>query len=1074
MHRSTRWILVLCILAVAAAPLAAGKIDTGKLKAMAPRSIGPAAMSGRVTAITVDPTNRNTIYTGTASGGLWKSTDGGVAWTSIWDDQPVASIGSVAVDPRNPDVIWVGTGEGNPRNSQNVGQGIFKSIDGGRSWTRLGLEKTEHIHRVLINPTNGDIVYAAALGQTWGENEERGVYKTSDGGATWKRVLYVNQKTGAAEMVMDPTNPEKLIAAMWEHRRWPWGFKSGGEGSGLYVTHDGGSNWVRKTDKDGLPAGELGRIGLAFARSRPNIVYALVEAKKSGLYRSEDGGFSWHLVNDSNNVSNRPFYYHEIYVDPSNENRLYSLHSSVTFSEDGGKTFETLNRGIHPDNHAFYIDPNDPDFIMDGNDGGMAISHDRGHTWRFVENLPVGQFYHVRVDMQRPYNVYGGLQDNGSWRGPSQVWENGAILSAHWQMVSFGDGFDVVPDPTDPQSGYTMSQGGNLSRFNLGTGVSKSIRPPAPDGEQLRFNWNTGIGMDPFDPKTIYYGSQFVHRSKDRGETWEIVSPDLTTNDPEKQKQLDSGGLTYDVTAAENHTTIIAIAPSPVERGVLWVGTDDGNLQVTRDDGKSWKNVVGNVPGVPANTWVPRITPSNFKKGEAFVVFDDHRRSNWTPYAFKTSDYGATWTSLVTDDIRGYVYVLEQDTQQEDLLFLGTEFNLYVSVDGGQSWTRWDQGYPTVPTRDLAIHPRDGDLVIATFGRSFWIMDDIEPLRALAREGTDLLEADLHLFRIGDAIQANTISSPGVLFPGAETFEGKNREIGALISYILNKPAKAVQEDMEAAEAGSDGASLQDRPGPRGGPRAGRNRDTVKIEILDGDKVMRTVEGPAENGLNRFVWRLDRKGARLPGRFGGGRRGGGGNRGEPGGVPILPGTYTVRISYGEWTQEQPVHVLADPRIQASRQDMEAKSALIDDYLELVERLSEGSDRLDKAKAAMDRVNGLLAERGRDKAAATLRRSGRDVAKKLSALQEQISPAPVQGIRRDPTIVSSRVRSASPNYTWDAPNATEREDLRQAGKVLDGWLADIDSFFKGDWKKYEEAVKSARISLLPDFSPIKMR
>jgi hypothetical protein len=392
----------------------------------------------------------------------------------------------------------------------------------------------------------------------------------------------VNERTGVADLVMDPSNPNKLVAAMWEYRRWPWTFSSGGAGSGIYVTVDGGATWRRGTEADGLPAGHLGRIGLAFARSNPDIVYALVESKKNALYRSQDGARTWKKVSDKN-IGDRPFYYAEIYVDPKNENRVYNLHSVVSVSDDGGKTFETLVQwnDIHPDHHAWWIHPDDPDFLMDGNDGGMAISHDRGRTWRFVENLPLAQFYHINVDMELPYNVYGGMQDNGSWRGPSAVWRQGGIRNAYWEEVAFGDGFDVVPDPADAARGYAMSQGGVLYRYDVKRGEGKLIRPTHPDGVHLRFNWNAGIAQDPFDAGTIYYGSQFLHRSTDRGATWSLISPDLTTNDTAKQRQLESGGLTYDVTTAENHTTIVAVAPSPVRRGVLWVGTDDGNLQVT-------------------------------------------------------------------------------------------------------------------------------------------------------------------------------------------------------------------------------------------------------------------------------------------------------------------------------------------------------------------------------------------------------------------------------------------------------------------------------------------------------------
>ncbi|MFQ5422029.1 MAG: WD40/YVTN/BNR-like repeat-containing protein, partial [Anaerolineae bacterium] len=515
---------LICASLLLALPAMAQKLDMDKLKGMKARSIGPAGMSGRVSAIDAVNSNPDIIYVGTASGGLWKSTSGGIAWKPIFDDQPVASIGAVAIDQSNPDVIWVGTGEGNPRNSQTNGNGVYKSIDGGQTWTHLGLDNSRSIHRILINPQNPDIVYLGVMGAAWGENPERGVYKTADGGKTWTKILYIDEKTGVADLVMDPSNPNKLIAAMWEYRRWPWFFNSGGPGSGIHVTFDGGDNWEKRTADVGLPEGEFGRIGLAIAPSAPNMIYALIEAKKNALYGSKDGGFKWNKITDKN-VSDRPFYYQDIFVDPTNENRIYHVHSRVSMSEDGGKSFKEIvpfNR-VHPDHHAWWIHPGNPNLIMDGNDGGMAISRDRAKTWRFVENLPLAQLYHINVDMETPYNVMGGMQDNGSWRGPNTVWRAGGIRNSYWEEVAFGDGFDVVPDQSNPRYGYAMSQGGNLRRFDLLTGEQKLIKPPHPDNMPLRFNWNAGIAADPFSPTTIYYGSQFLHKSANRGDSWKII-----------------------------------------------------------------------------------------------------------------------------------------------------------------------------------------------------------------------------------------------------------------------------------------------------------------------------------------------------------------------------------------------------------------------------------------------------------------------------------------------------------------------------------------------------------------------
>ena len=609
--------LLLLVLLCIVATTNAQKLDLELVKNLEPRNIGPGGMSGRVTSIDVVHNNPNIIYAGTASGGLWKSSNGGITWDPIFDDQETASVGAVAIQQSNPSVIWVGTGEGNPRNSLNGGEGIYKSLDAGKSWTRMGLEKTRNIHRVVIDPTNPDVVYTAAIGSPWGIHPERGVFKTTDGGKSWKKILYTNDKSGAADLVMDPTNPNKLIAAMWEHKRDPWFFKSGGEGSGLYMTHDGGANWKKITEEDGLPKGELGRIGVAIAPSEPNVVYALVEAKKNALYKSTDGGFTWKMINKKSDIGNRPFYYSEIYVDSQNENRVYSVFTYVNVSEDGGKNFSQLmpaygaNNGVHPDHHAFYVHPENGKFLIDGNDGGLNISRDRGKTWRFIGNLPVAQFYHINVDMETPYNVYGGMQDNGSWRGPAYSWRAQGIRNSYWQEISFGDGFDVVPDPDNSRFGYSMSQQGFVSRYDWQTGNNYSVRPTHPDADvKLRFNWNAAINIDPFDSSTLYFGSQFVHKSTDKGLTWEVISPDLTTNDPEKQKQSESGGLTMDATGAENHTTILVIEPSAVEKDVLYVGSDDGLVHITKNGGESWENITKGLKGLPEGSWIAQIKAS--------------------------------------------------------------------------------------------------------------------------------------------------------------------------------------------------------------------------------------------------------------------------------------------------------------------------------------------------------------------------------------------------------------------------------------------------------------------------------
>lgn len=1052
---------VLVALSLMASDAASQKLDMSKFENMKPRSIGPAGMSGRVTAVAVVRTNPAVIYIGSASGGLWKSTSGGVKWEPVFDTMTVASIGAVAIDQNNPDVVWVGTGEGNPRNSQTSGNGMYKSLDGGRSWMHLGLDNTRNIHRVILDPTNPDVAYAAAIGTAFAATPERGVYKTTDGGSTWQRILFVDEKTGCADLVMDPTNPNKLMAAMWQYRRWPYFFSSGGPGSGLYVTFDGGKTWKKRTDEDGLPKGDLGRIGLAISASNPDRVYAMIESKKNALYRSDDGGFKWKKMSDSNN-GNRPFYYHEIYVDPKNENRVYSLYSSAVVSEDGGKTFENLIGNIHGDHHALYIHPDNPNFMIDGNDGGAAISYDRGKTWRFIPNLPLGQFYHINVDMQTPYRIYGGLQDNGSWCGPAYLYQWSPIRNGQWDNVGWGDGFDVVPDRSNPRYCYSMSQGGYLNRVDMQTGDSRFIRPIHPLNIPLRFNWNAGIAADPFNPTTIYYGSQFLHKSTDRGDTWQIISPDLTTNDTSKQHQLESGGLTYDVTAAENFCTIIAIAPSPVQQGVIWVGTDDGNVQVTTNGGTTWTNVVRNIKGVPDTTWVPQIQASTYNAGEAFVVFDNHRRNDWTPYAYRTTDFGKSWKRLVDEKgVWGYALSFAQDPVEPKLMFIGTEFGLYVSIDGGETWTKWKAGYPTVSTMDLAIHPKEGDLVIGTFGRAVYVLDDLRPLREIARRGMTVLDQPVHIFEIPDASLTRFKWMAGGGFGhGDGEFYGQNRPYGARMTFVINppdttkakKPADEKKKDVTAKESKS------------GSP------DSVKIEVMKMDgEVLRTFSVAVKKGINRTTWNLDRRSERMPSR----PKPEPGSP-EPGGWDVMPGTYKVRLTYINNMDSTTVKVLADPRLPYTEQEMLANTAFFDTLYSRVRTATDAADRLRAAKKTIEQIAGIIKERS-DSTAKKVKDLGTALQDSVKRLMEMVDDREVQGIRNDPSLLESRLGSALSyaGSSWYPPGPTERIVLQQAVESLKKLADQINTFFERDWPKYQSAVDAAKIEFFEPYVPIKV-
>ncbi|MBS3944207.1 MAG: hypothetical protein KGZ42_01805 [Melioribacter sp.] len=1020
--------------------LFAQKLDMELLNGLKPRSIGPAGMSGRVTSIDVVQRNTEIIYVGTASGGLWRSTSGGISWEPIFDDQPAGSIGAVAVDQNIPDIIWAGTGEGNPRNSQNSGNGIYKSIDGGKTWKHLGLEKTFNIHRIIIDPTNSNIVYVAAQGSAWGEGTERGIFKTIDGGKTWKKILYVDEKTGAADLIIDPSNPNKLFAAMWQYRRWPWFFKSGGPGSGLYVTFDGGETWQKRSDKEGLPKGELGRIGLAIARNNSKVVYALIESSKNALYRSDDGGFTWRMTTDEN-VSNRPFYYHEIYVDPENENRIYNLFTVVSMSEDGGRTFNTLipSNEVHPDHHAWWINPNNGNHIIDGNDGGMAISYDRGKTWRFVGNLPLGQFYHINVDMETPYNVYGGLQDNGSWKGPSRVNAAGGIRNSYWEEVGFGDGFDVAADLADSRYVYYMSQGGNLGRYDHITGDRKLIRPVHPDGEKLRFNWNAGFTQDPFNKTTIYYGSQYLHKSTDRGNNWSIISPDLTTNDTTKQKQLNSGGLTYDVTNAENFTTIISIAPSPLKEGVIWVGTDDGNLQLTKDGGKTWENVIKNIKGVPEGSWIPQIRASSYNYEEAFVVINNYRRDDWKPYIYHTIDFGKSWKPIVKEnDVMGYALSFIQDPIEKNLYFVGTEFGLYVSIDVGKTWTKWTKGYPTVSTYDLAIHPREHDLVVGTFGRSVYVFDDFRPLRKIAKEGIKLLERIVVSFEIPDAYRYIQKQAPGLRFAAAAEFKGDNLQQGAMITYYLsNDTAKASEK--------------------------------VRIQIYDqSGNLIRTITNKYEKGINRIFWGFERKGVRFPGspKMQ--------EDSEPSGPPVLPGNYKVKIIYKNISDSSNVNVYYDPRLYINIADLKERESLLAQLNSKIEVVTGASDRLEEAVKTINLIEEKMKGKNGDQFKQILK-DCMSLKDELKMLNELINQPRVQGIRTDEDKLSSRLRRAYSSITgyWDKPGLSEQVSLKLVDDSINIVLPKINLFFENRWKSFRDKVEGLNINLFEDYQPIKL-
>ena len=1004
------------------------------------RSIGPAIMGGRIADVEGVPGDPNVVYVASASGGLWKTTNGGVTWKPIFERQGTLSLGDIALAPSNPDVVWVGTGESNVRNSVSFGDGVYKSTDGGKTWQHMGLKDTEHISAIAINPQNPDIVYIGALGHAFGPNEERGVFMTTDGGKTWTKTLYIDNQHGVADLEIDPTNPNILYAGMWSFERKPWTHHSGSEKGGVYKSIDGGRTWNKLSN--GLPK-LMGRIGVRVAPSNPNVVYVIVEAKDGTLYRSDDRGETFKLVSKNTDIVSRGFYYTRVRVDPTNENHIFAVASTLFSSVDGGKSFRSITGRTHIDYHALWLDPKNPKRMWNGQDGGIAVTYDGGETWEAVYNIPVGQFYQIHADNRTPfYYVMGGLQDNGSWSGPSRTREPAGIMNDDWRMVSFGDGFYVINNPENPEQYLSESQGGDIVWTDMSSREQQNVNPwgrgsggGAAAGEKYRFNWNSPIVFSPHEKTGVYLAGNVVFKSPDFGKTWEQISPDLTTNDPEKLK--DAGGpVAFENSTAEYHSTIISIAESPVHKGQIWVGTDDGNLQLTTDGGKNWSNLIKNVPGVAANSPVSHVEPSRTNANTAFVAFDRHMFDDFRPYIFKTTDGGKTWTRISSNlPATGYVQVVREDPKNTNLLYAGTELGLFASYDGGKNWFALNlKNLPNVSVHDILVHPRDNDLILATHGRSIWVFDDATAIQQMTPQ---ILSSNAYLFSVRPALRyTSRFSRYGI---GDKQFTGANPPAGALITYYLKD-------------------KLDDKA-------------TLKLQIFDREgKLVQDIERPSrEKGLNRVAWNLRLGGPevrRPPSEeqlafFGGSR-----------GPQVLPGTYTAKLTVNDKTFEERVEVKLDPAVNVPAADLQEALDMQVKLRDMQSNINTSLRFLDSVKEqlknAQTTMKGLQKEPDKD-----LMKAFEDYIKQVDTLVDRIS-ARNEGLGlggRQQVIdeIGSLYFSLDTNF---GPTPGQKEYFGEIQPVYRTRIEEVNKFLRETLPGWNEKLRAWNAPTLTTWKPIQ--
>ena len=988
------------------------------------RNTGPAAMGGRTVDFAVPECDTSIIYAAVGPSGVWKSVNSGITWFPVFHEEASVAVGAVAVSQTNPDIVWAGSGEGTSRNSVGIGDGVYKSEDGGKTWKNMGLGDSRHIARIIVDPVSPDVVYVASHGHLFGPNEERGIYKTVDGGKTWKRVLFVNVDTGAADLAIDPSNSRVLYAALWDFRRNPFFFRSGGPGSAIYKTTDGGETW-KKLEGNGLPGGIYGRIGLGTTKSNGNVIYALIEAKDSGLFRSDDKGETWRRMCDKatfDRINFRPFYYSRMTVDPTNDLVVYVYSGSCSVSRDAGKTYETISRGTHSDHHAIWVNPHNSNHLLDGNDGGIDISYDAGKTWYAVENYAWSEVYQIGLDNRDPYWVYVGLQDNGSWGGPSNSLDRAGISNQYWIGVGGGDGFYAQVDQKDWRIIYRNLQMGGLERQNIETGDSQGIKPVAPQSEPpYRFNWNSPIYVSPNDPNALYFGGNYLFKSTDQGRSWTRLGPDLTSNDP--KKTIDSGGeLTADNTGAEIHCTILTISESVVQPGVIWVGTDDGLVQVTKDGGKTWANVTKNIKSLPPDSWVSRIEAGHHAPGTAYATFDRHWWDDYKPYIYRTEDFGATWLPIRGNLPEvGYLRVVREDPVNKNLLFCGSEFGLFVSFDGGKSWvSRW-KDFPTVAVHDIQIHPREKDLVIGTHGRGVWIVDDIRCLEAMTPEG---MSSAVTLFPVKTAALYSIRNTGG---DAAIWFAGENPPYGAGITFYL-----------------------KDKPGAS---------DKVSFYVVDSQgREVRNLRVVPDKGINRAYWDLRENpmSVEAPGGMPGGM-GGGGRGGFSGGGPwALPGEYKAVLDFNGQKFEQKFEVKPDPKHNFTLEERKLNQQFTREAAGLVQKGNRYMSTINTLNAQLDQIEKDLQTQ---KADAVLLDAVKALKQKVDPLKEAYAPSkPGQTGYRQPYFIALRGgtlpeqlrRVAGSVSSWQgAPTQTVIAQYKDIEAILNPLLARLDALVKTD-------------------------